>query len=298
VGDDAPDRSVIMFVANNYIVRASDSMQSIAEAYTGNPANWPQLVYANPHKKLSWYRTPSGNMLMFAELREGETIFLPNTWRRIPLRKLAPITFGQFVQKKASGSVGQEAKPGWGGDCDPGGAITNVKPYVYVVGSGELPYKIAEKFGGKWQDLRKANYDDPDGFGFYTTTNPDGSIAGTICTWRKLEGKKFKIPASWSDPPQGSTVWNQIEWAGGAPPPGVEPGKTPGEIVPVGITEPVSGKEEKDEGLPTWAWVLGGLAIGGGAVFIASKVMKKRDTREEAARMAAARLQPAPPPMG
>lgn len=306
-----------MIVANSYIVRRGDTLQRIARAYLGQNAGerWRDLVVSNPQWNLRLIRTPYGFEPVPQALPVGSTIFLPMVWPRVPVMPLGPIELpgGRDFPRGAVGAVPfgpENPSPRAGQKCEAGAAITNVKPYVYVVDGDGTPYPgaLAQQWAGsqaRWGELKRANYDMPEGFIY--------DIYDT-CNFAKWVGAKLKIPASWPEVP--ASLASKIEQVGGtAPPPGTPPpqtqpppqGQPPGGT-PVGATPPggtLVGAKEEDKGMPTWVWIVGGVVVGGAAIYLGTRLMAKKapaqgptrtpDRRDAGARVAAARLQPPAP---
>lgn len=68
-----------------YRVKAGDTAGSITEMFWNEKDGWRyiELLTANPHKlTVGYVVTPDGNgeQLDFADLKEGETLYLPRTW--------------------------------------------------------------------------------------------------------------------------------------------------------------------------------------------------------------------------
>jgi hypothetical protein len=113
----------------------------------------------------------------------------------------ALVRLGGSVGAPASGTVGAN-----GDACTPyGAAVTDVKPYYYIVQSDDLSnfWKIPEKFNmptkigtaWTWQQMRNANLDWVGGF---TTVNSACVLAGLYA------GAKLKVPANWLEPKPGT----------------------------------------------------------------------------------------------
>lgn len=279
-----------MVVPNTYIIRRNDTLPRIAWAYTNNAERWRELIRANPQLSLRLTRTPYGWEAMPDVLFVGGTIFLPTNWPRVARVRLGPI---EMPVSRRLGLGAPVANAGQ--NCDPGSPITNVKPYVYRADNSLFPGALAAKWTGdqkKFTELMRANYD----MGQFKI-NDYGD-----CMPPKWAGAAFKIPASWPEPPPADLM-SRIEPTGEPTTPGTGgPGTgTPGTVGPGGQpvgAQPV-GAQPEGEGwkIPTWAWVAGGVAVGGAAIYLATHLMKRKtpSQRELEARMAAARLQPPPP---
>lgn len=76
-----------------YTVQYGDTVTSIAEKYTGNADNWPQLVAANGQVPVEKININGKIFNIFKDLFVGQTLVIPNTWlpsqiRRIPVSEL------------------------------------------------------------------------------------------------------------------------------------------------------------------------------------------------------------------
>jgi len=237
-----------------YTIKPGDTPASVASGQLGSPDRWPALLQANPD--------------MRRQLVRGQMTFHQADWQagrqiRIPSGTIGQNGAADLLEAGYRAGMGYEEEPPdeatatastAGQTCNPGSAITQVKPYVYVVQSGDFPSTITTKWGietggqgrpWKWHELRRANADDPDGF----MLDPYGA-----CVWVNWRaGKKLRIPASWPEPPasmKGNMVpYNPSEFGKGTG----EGGTGPGEA---GV-EPVS-------------WSGAGLESGGSGIVIAA----------------------------
>ncbi len=298
-------------VPNTYIVRRGDSLPRIALAYTGRQERWRELVTANPQWKLSWQRTPYGYEKMPVSLAIGSTMFLPLDWPRVPRVSLPVVELPESVGLVGAGALSDDdpggvksytsmladendavdVSVGGGDSCDVGGKcgesdspITNIKPYVYRANMSQMPYELAKKWTGngmRWKELRRANYDDPDGFQYDKTCT---------CNWTIWDGKKLKIPASWPDPPKGVALWQNIEPTGNlqlipagqpVPPAGTSPLQpTAGGVVPAAYAPTsTTSLPAQSASSSMWGWLAGGALVGGSAIYLAS-LLTKEETKK------------------
>lgn len=246
--------------ANVYVVRPNDSADRIAARYTGNPARWPELTAVNPQA------TSAGTMgapPMFRDLKVGQTIFVPRSWGTFD--GAVPRGFHEAMTPKQDGQLGdvsrlvspvQRVDASAGDACDPGTPITDIKPYAFKTGSA-FPYQVAKNWTGnqnRWHELRRANYDDPDGFSWVVASEDDKA-----CLWNVWGGgKAIKIPASWPD----------------------VPGVYQNDIVSVEYAFPGTNvSAESQAGFPWW-WIPVGIAAGLGLA-LAWGARPKVDTRAQ-----------------
>lgn len=248
--------------ANVYIVRPGDSADRIAARYTGDPGRWPELTSVNPQAA-----SPGtmGQPPVFRSLKVGQTIFVPRSWGTFA--GAVPPGFHEAMTPKQTGQLGDVSRlvdpvdrsQAQAGDaCGAGSPITDIKPYAFKTGS-DYPYQVAKNWTGNqnlWHELRRANYDDPDGFSWVVASEDDKA-----CLWNVWGGgKAIKIPANWPDVP---AIYQN-------------------DIVPVDEAFPgtyVSAKDDK--GIP-WYWIPVGIAAALGLAF-AWGARPKADTRAQKA---------------
>jgi hypothetical protein len=113
------------------------------------------------------------------------------------------------------------------------------------------------------------------------------------CMFNQWDGAKLKIPASWPDPPRGSTLWDRIEMTGapGTTTPGTGTGTGTG-MQPVGYT---NGEAKEPIYKSPYLWAALGVGAGILGIVVVAKMTRKKDTRTELARLERSRLQPTAP---
>lgn len=261
----------------------------IAKAFTRDPNRWAELRSVNTD-------VPGGFSINRIRSNWGQCVFtkwFPGMQVRIPSAWPLPVKgsgLWKYIVRSNGVGVGANgdadpdlppAEPSAGGTtygpgnphpssgqtCTAGGMITNVKPYVYQVQSDDTPYLVAQRLtgsGSRWKELRQANYDDLDGFKI--------DVYGT-CNWASWLNKKLKIPATWTDPPAGSNLWNLLIPTG-------QPGDGNGGGGGGGNGLGGEGVGAKDEGIiakiPGWGWAVIGVGVGTGGLLVASHYISKR----------------------
>lgn len=126
-----PDKPVPVTTLATYVVKAGDTGTSIAKAYTGNGARWPELVTVNPGSKAP---APLG-----FKANVGQRINIPASWPAgIPVVSSPPAAIAPVVAPAPVPAPG----------------------HTYTVQNGDMGQKVAQAFTGdvnRWKELLTVN---------------------------------------------------------------------------------------------------------------------------------------------